>query len=293
MIAIHIDKVKSIQLSFEEKIKQQRLNAIAKLEKIKPISTDDCNYLYSVKELFKNNPDIITWEPKRLDDEMKKFTTVPLVIIKKNKKGEDIIGKSQIKEKILESLGYKALRKSFYPIYFREIKIKSCIYCNSQLAITSDKSYKNELSAKFDVDHYRSKDEYPFLSICLFNLYPSCSSCNRSKSYNDNIEFELYTEYLIKTKKSDYKFHFSSFSKAKYLTTRDSKYLEFTFKEPSYSADKKKFNDVFHIQGIYETQLDIVEELVIKTQIYNPSYIKIHYCPIKIKIKIFKIINTC
>ena len=31
---------------------------------------------------------------------------------------------------------------------------------------------------------------------------------------------------------------------------------------------------LFHIEGIYKTQLDLIEELIIKSQVYNPSYLK-------------------
>jgi hypothetical protein len=271
MIAIQIIKVKSIQKQFEDKIIKQRLNAIEKLEKIAPDSTDDCNYLYKVKELFKNNIDIITWTPERTKIEIKNFPPIPLIIKKEN----DKVIKSPIKDKIIDALGYDNLRQSFYPIYFRELKIKSCVYCNSQLTITAAKQKKNKLSAKFDVDHYKSKDEFPFLSICLFNLYPSCPSCNRAKSKNDNIEFELYTNEISKTIHSDYKFRLTKESKAKYFVTKDNRFLEFTFEEPQYSLDKKEFKEVFHIHGIYETQKDIIEDLIIKSQIYNPSYVRL------------------
>ena len=36
----------------------------------------------------------------------------------------------------------------------------------------------------------------------------------------------------------------------------------------------KTFEETFHINGIYKTQTDLIEELIIKSQIYNKSYLK-------------------
>ncbi len=272
MIAIHQDKVKAVISKFPTEIKDQRSKAITALERLIPSKNgNDLVYLNEIISLFKNNTDIIIWEPERLVTEISLVPTVPL-IQKNYKKGPKMV-KSVIKEDILKALNYKNLRSSFYPKYFKEIGIKACVYCNSQLTVIAKKP-KNGYSAKFDVDHYHSKDDYPFLSICLFNLYPACSSCNRAKSKN-KIEFGLYTNDTSKTKKSEYSFKLDSNTTAKYLTTKDSTEINFSFDEPTYPIGIKSFNESFHIEGIYQTQDDLIEELIIKSQMYNNSYVKI------------------
>jgi hypothetical protein len=222
--------------------------------------------------LFDNNLDILLWDLTKIFNKKDSIGNVPLIT--KIYRGKPKQVKSDIKNKIIHSLGYTPLRKNFYPKYFKGIGIKACVYCNSQLTVSATKNSKNEYSAKFDVDHYHSKDDYPFLSICLFNLYPACASCNRLKSTN-KVEFELYTNDVAKTIKSDYKFKLSPHSKAKYLTTKDSKAIDFTFKEPVYKDPvAKTFKEIFHIEGIYRTQDDLIEELIIKSQIYNEAYLK-------------------
>lgn len=274
MIAIHSDSVSSVQYSFLPEIENQRTLAITNLQILNsstPAGPDKI-YLENVISLFEDNSDFLTWNSEKIRMEKESLGAVPL--INKTVKGKIISVKSEIKNKIILSLGYKKLRSSFYPKYFKKIGIKSCVYCNSQLAISAIKDKNKNYSAKFDVDHYHSKDDYPFLSICLYNLYPACSSCNRLKSKN-KIEFELYSNNTIKTKKSDYKFKLESSAKAKYLISKDSNDINFTFDEPKYSNNIKTFNETFHIEGIYQTQLDIIEELIIKSQIYNISYLKI------------------
>lgn len=274
MISIHKNKAQAVQTIFLTDIRNQRSKAIAKLNALYAKTTvhNDRVYLNNVILLFVNNPDILLWDSAKINKNLGVVGNVPL-INKTYKNGITKPVKSPIKNAIITALDYKVLRSSFYPKYFKEIGIKSCVYCNSQLTITAVKS-KGIYSAKFDVDHYHSKDEYPFLCISLFNLYPACSSCNRAKG-TKNIEFELYTTNPIKTKKSIYNFKLSSYSKSKYLTTKDSNDIGFTFNEPVYTnPTTKKLNDVFHIENIYETQVDLIEELIIKSQIYNKSYLK-------------------
>lgn len=269
MISIHNSKIKIIQTNYKKAIQTQRTNALIKLTNLNLTlpAGDDKIYLESIIDLFENNTDILTWDLEKIHLEKSNISHVPFDIRVVNGKPKEF--KRPIKNEIIKCLGYKNFRNSFYPKYFNDIGIKACVYCNSQLTITANKKF-----AKFDVDHYHSKDEYPFLSISLFNLYPSCASCNRLKS-TKKIEFELYTDDIAKTKKSDYKFKLESNAKAKYLTTKDKNSIEFTFSEPGYSTlEYEKFNNLFHIEGIYKTQLDLIEELIIKSQVYNPSYLK-------------------
>tara|TARA_R110002049_G_scaffold13868_1_gene59801 strand:- start:457 stop:1437 length:981 start_codon:yes stop_codon:yes gene_type:complete len=274
MIAIHQNKVKYVQESFKKDIKRHYKNAIKNLNKLKGEFKyqQEIDYLQKVIDLFTDNEDILVWPLDKLDSEKDNLPNIPYISITPSKpKGI----KSNIGTLIIEKLGYTSKRKSFYPKYFKEIGIRACVYCNSQHTIIIEKTSKsNDYSAKFEVDHYHSKSEYPFLSICLFNLYPACSSCNGVKS-NNPIEFNLYTNDAIKTTKSDYKFKLSPYSKAKYLVTKDSNDIEVNFEEPNYSKpNMRTFNDVFHIESIYQTQTDLIEEIIIKNQIYNKSYLQ-------------------
>ena len=268
MISIHNSKILSVQDLYKTKIEKQRTNALNKLNDLNRVKSAgvDKEYLEAVIYLFESNHDILTWDLKKIEQEKILFKSVPTEIRESNGKSKEF--KTVIKNESIDCLGYKNLRNSFYPKYFNDIGIKACVYCNSQLTITANKK-----SAKFDVDHYHSKDDYPFLSISLFNLYPSCASCNRLKS-TKKIKFELYTDEIGKTNLSDYKFKLEPNAKAKYLSTKNKESIEFSFEEPIYPSEYKKFNDVFHIEGIYKTQLDLIEELIIKSQIYNENYLK-------------------
>ena len=109
--------------------------------------------------------------------------------------------KLKFHELIVKAMRYDELRNSEFRQFVTSSGIKTCVYCNSQLAIISEISFydkkqkkrKPKISAKFELDHYHSKSQYPFLCTSFYNLYPVCGNCNRAKSKLD-IKFELYTD---------------------------------------------------------------------------------------------------
>jgi len=272
MIGLHIKKISIIQEKYRAQVTNLQRNALRKLNLISRIgkNIDEINYLDDVIDYFTQN-DFLFKLPSELETIKNTVLQVPLITVYNNRTKRNEQKKSPIKDEILKALDYKGLRKSFFPQYFQKIGIKACVYCNSQLTITAVKK-RGEVVAKFDVDHFHSKDKFPFLSISLFNLYPACTSCNRSKS-NNEVKFDLYTLDTNATRVSLFGFKLDAHAKAKYLTTKDSSMLTFKFNEPTI-AGSKTFQETFHIEEIYETQHDVIEELIVKSQIYNQSYIK-------------------
>lgn len=184
------------------------------------------------------------------------------VVPKCKKKFHNKSKESYFKDEILRILNYKGLRSSFFPIFFSELSIKSCVYCNSQLTLSIEND-KGEISAKYQLDHYYPKDKYPYLSISIFNLYPVCASCNLSKSSN-LLNFELYDDKLL----NKFTFELDKKSLADFLISRNKSDLKIEF----YGDDD--FERIFNINAIYDTQDDVAEEIVLKSQIYDKIYRK-------------------
>lgn len=195
------------------------------------------------------------------------------------KKGEPLKNKISFKELILICFDYSGSRDGFYPRFFHRMKIRACIYCNSQLTLnvvkqTYKKKEPTKMVAKYQLDHHYSQNDYPYLSATIFNLYPTCATCNNIKR-KKTVNFQLYGD---SPKSSLYKFKIDKQSIVDYLMTNDSEKLDISFSDPDkpnsnkYAA--KSLEDVFHVSSIYNMQKDIVEELVIKAYIYNASYKK-------------------
>lgn len=156
---------------------------------------------------------------------------------------------------------YQRLKKSEY---IKDLNITVCPYCNRNYIFNFKKS--NSLKATAQLDHFFDKSTYPYFSISIFNLVPSCQTCNQRKSKIQNDIYHPFTE----TFNDDVKFK---------LKLKDSK---FYYDKDSLEIEKKilknedKVNShikTFNIDNLYEEHKDIVLELIQKAQIYNESYI--------------------
>jgi len=271
MIAVHLNKVQSIQAHYISELTNQHANALSALELLWRKTTDrqDRIYVYQICRLFRYNNTIITATPDELERLEKKIGSVPKIkyLVKGKKvKSHYRTKNSEIWKKIVAALGYEGLRSKFYPRYFGLLGIKSCVYCNSQYTLSVEKS-AGVYIAKYDVDHHQSKSSYPWQCISLFNLYPSCVPCNRVKS-SRSIAFKLYSDDVSLVSKSGFRFQLSALSKAQYLTTKDINDIKITFEDLSGKTD---YDTMFSISGIYDTQLDLAEQLIISSQMYDKA----------------------
>ena len=73
--------------------------------------------------------------------------------------------------------------------FFQEsLELHTCYYCNIDFINTFKKD--NKTKNAFTLDHVLEKAQYPFLSLSLHNLLPSCSTCN-TKVKDSKILFEV------------------------------------------------------------------------------------------------------
>ena len=84
-------------------------------------------------------------------------------------------------------------------VFVKELGLNSCPYCNRNYTFVVD-SENGKLRP--EIDHFYPKSIYPFLAMSFFNLIPSCSICNHTKS--DMIKENLENPYEIKA--DSYKF---------------------------------------------------------------------------------------
>ena len=113
------------------------------------------------------------------------------------------------------------------------------------------------------------KSEYPCFSISFFNLLPVCGPCNGKKSANA-VDFKVYSDDFKDLKSSPFQFQLKKKSIVSYRVNGVQDKLEIEFLDPL----DKGFNKSFDIKGIYDTQKDLAEELVLKSLIYNENYLR-------------------
>lgn len=156
---------------------------------------------------------------------------------------------------------YQRLKKAEY---IKDLDITVCPYCNRNYIFNFEKS--NSLNATAQLDHFFDKSSYPFFSVSIFNLIPSCGTCNQRKSKKQDVIYHPFIESL----KDDVQFRLK-IKNSKFYYDKNS--LEIENKIIDNEAKVKSHIKTFNIQNLYNEHKDIVLELIQKAQIYNESYV--------------------
>lgn len=270
MIQINEIYYSALLKKFNSKIEDLNKQAFQKLKNFKnnhgsKLDPPQHKYLNTLILNFKNKDfNLIKLSPKEIKHYKNAISKAPKNKIPYNNKQTEF-------NKIISSiLNYKELRNKFLPEFYHSLNIKTCVYCNANFTTTIEKQ-KGVFESKFQFDHILSQDDYPHFSISIFNLVPSCFKCNNIKR-NNNITFQLYSDSIPK---NEYKFSLDKLGLIKYFKTFDNSNIEINFFDPNYA--NKKLNSLehnFNISKIYKEHKDIAEEIILKSYIYNESYVK-------------------
>jgi len=161
---------------------------------------------------------------------------------------------------------YQRLKKADF---VKRINIKVCSYCNRNYIFNFIKNNKQEATAQ--LDHFFDKKKYPYLSVSLFNLVPSCSTCNQRKSSKEENIFYPYLESFNDCAK--FKYGGIKTDEENKLDFFDSKRLSLKIEATKNNNKVDKHIEVFNLKKLYNEHTDIVSELILKRQIYSDSYI--------------------
>lgn len=231
-----------------------------------------------IQEIIDNYETILKASPTKINELKEKFNEISKegILDKKINKKD----KLKFHELIVNAMRYDEVRNSEVHHFVNATGIKTCVYCNSQLAVVTsfsfydkkEKKRKKKIMAKFELDHYYSKSKYPFLCTSFFNLYPVCGNCNRAK-YNNTIDFELYS--TDPNNLEIFNFWIDDQSILDYWLEPVKNHTNLKVKLECLNGDYNylnNYNSMFGIQGIYDTQTDLAEELVHKAKVYTNAY---------------------
>lgn len=170
-------------------------------------------------------------------------------------------------DRVVKALHYSTVRKYIFPRYVQKLNIKTCVYCNTQYALTLENDDTGEISAYYELDHAWPKADYPFLAISFFNLHPCCGSCNKRKS-NTPEHYSIYTD--KPSAESSVRFSIERESLVNYILNhhKDELKVDILVKDEKLS---KLYNQI-GVRNLYSKFNDDAEELVWKAKIYNDSY---------------------
>lgn len=162
--------------------------------------------------------------------------------------------------KILVAFNYKNFRQSVLPDIAKMLNLKSCPYCNMQYTIYAEKGTKRaDRLAKMQFDHFIDKDYYPWLSMSLYNLVPSCGCCNQGKSKSPlPIKFNPYKGSLADM------FHFEVVDPTDlYYGSKKKDLLELSLVAETGTTDREiqDYDNVFHLKALYSRHKDVAQEV--------------------------------
>lgn len=228
-----------------------------------------------INKIIQEYPDIILADQTKMLELMVEFGNI-IPIRKINKK---------FSEDIVDAMRYNALREKEFIKLIQDLGIKTCVYCHAQLTVVMNKKFYERnfkdlgvqkgdvrvLRGLLELDHRHPKSKYPFLSTSVYNLYPVCGNCNRVKSKTDS-SFDLYTE---TDDLEVFSFSVDKSSAIECMTLKDNSLIKIKINSKNISEkDSRDYLEMFDIKEIYETQKDIVEELLHKKVVYNDKYKK-------------------
>lgn len=237
------------------------------------------------KLIFENEKKYLYWEKnilqyKKTDyKELKDFFfSAPQKHFEYREKMKNIQINPKSKEFFLNR--YENFRNSQIPKIIHVLDIHSCPYCNRNFidVYYGEKAIKpNRFNG--DIDHYFPKSRYEYLALCLYNLIPSCKTCNQEKGKNeeDRIHFHPYMDshiglYRFKTN-LDLE---SDVISIDYLYGLSEKFnIEiFNYIDENNIDSIKESVETFHLEDKYKNMTSFAKNIIRKAYIYNNGYLK-------------------
>jgi hypothetical protein len=178
--------------------------------------------------------------------------------------------KLTIREKDIFLTLYSRLNNA---LFVKDLDVKVCPYCNRNYILNFQKKGKENATAQ--LDHFFDKKKYPYLAISIYNLVPSCGTCNQRKSTKQENIFYPYLESFNNSVKFSLKGIKSRDElKKENLDFFDEKRIELDYKILNDKDKVEKHIEVFNIKNLYNEHKDIVSELLQKRVIYSDDYLE-------------------
>lgn len=119
----------------------------------------------------------------------------------------------------------------------------------------------------------RTHEIHPYLSVCFFNLQPSCASCNMHKRDDKREYHSIWND--SKTESNElYRFTLPNASLARYIMTHHTEELFVHIEAMRNPNQLALLKDKLHIDSLYDQFTDVAEEVVWKRMAFDQGYLK-------------------
>ena len=183
---------------------------------------------------------------------------------------KDRLGDMSKRDDVKELFNYETKFQKHISKFFEQyVEVHTCYFCNIEFIntfMTKDEKIKNG----FTLDHYIDKGKYPYLALSLYNLIPSCYTCNSKVKRVHSVETL-----------SPASTHFDFDNKVKFKTFMQNRNLQIDCEDDfalllkeDFSDIYKQYIDVFELDGRYKYHKYKIIEMINRRKEYPDSRIK-------------------
>jgi len=221
-------------------------------------SHDEERWLNHIKKFL---PSLLLLSPQR----MQCYTTLindnfKNIFVDSNNKKSTPFGKQ-----ILDAFNYTQYRETVLVQLAKKLNVKTCTYCNMSYTLYAEETRTDNRKkkivkqfARFQFDHFYDKKTFPMLSMSVYNLIPSCPSCNQGKSTNPlSARFHPYVNDIH----SFFSFEVSNpIPEFEGKNVPDHVDVKMHWNNSIPQNERKQYEDRFHLSAMYSRHGDVVRE---------------------------------
>lgn len=171
-----------------------------------------------------------------------------------------------------------ATQKASFKEFVYRLGVSVCPYCGRAFTTTA-KLKRGAFHRTNQIDHFIPQAKHPHLALSIWNLIPSCASCNLTKSKQDfkNLPYpyaegfgDLYRFNFDVTKSLDYMIEFGTSEDWKPSLTE---YENGDDSEVELLRKLKYEAQMLHIEELYSSHANYVRDICLQRMIFNDAYI--------------------
>lgn len=208
---------------------------------------------------------------KYIEDNLKDIITgEPLTLDKLNSDLKSLHKyRSSIKNKIAKIFNYtyfSTKSDTRYDAYdlTAKLNIRTCMYCNRNYTLTvMTGRLKSEKYTRPELDHFFDKGENPLLALSIFNLIPSCKTCNSSLKGKSKFSLKSHLHPYGDDVVKKYHYKFKPYDVATILGTKANLKLEIKVGTGINSLDRKinTSKSLFRLEEIMSAHSEELKDL--------------------------------
>lgn len=162
------------------------------------------------------------------------------------------------------------------------IKTNTCAYCNRQYTLTVGSGATGDKYGSPQLDHFYDKGDHPYLALSLYNLVPSCGTCNGSSGKGkpgvDKFSVEKNIHPYIEGYDDDARFEIQIKDVASFYGDASKDIgVKLAISRDCDDAKKDRITKnkgVFALDAAYTQHQDIAKELLQKRNMSDGKYLK-------------------